>query len=255
MPLIPQDFKTLVGLLGRWSGWQSEADRRALLDEALRPSPRRHDILGQLVLDGRPHNAAVGTVSWLDQFGQDIAGREMMCLLIDALKRKVGRQERDELEAIAERLDCPVTVEEPTKGERPMLPPENIAAGVGFLFEIGRWAKSELSEIWKLRRKEKEVELSKQETVSDKAELQSMLTDAVAELGDEYTRRVLDLIEQNRSLYLDQEQRIPTARDQFNQGNINAFVRDNIFKDAAKEKVALLREIERLAAGIGLTKE
>lgn len=96
------------------------------------------------------------------------------------------------------------------KGEPPMseLPPEVKAQAASFLFEIGRWAASELKERWTLARKKKgtqkptEVDLSKpKEEVEQQSE--ALLQDVVAERGKAEVERVLGLIGRKRNLILE----------------------------------------------------
>lgn len=110
MPLNADDFKRLVEILAGWPGWRLERDRLDFMEEALRPSPRAHNLLGQFIPGGNSHNTAVRAVSWLDQFQEDIPDREVTCLLIAALRSKVGRREQADLDAIAGRLNCPVPI-------------------------------------------------------------------------------------------------------------------------------------------------
>ena len=85
------------------------------------------------------------------------------------------------------------------------LPPETKAQALSFLFEIGRWAASELKERWKLARKKKsatepaEVDLSKPKEEVD-LQSEALLQDAAAELGSAKVAQVLDHIGRKRNL-------------------------------------------------------
>jgi len=88
------------------------------------------------------------------------------------------------------------------------LPPEVRAQGAAFLFDIGRWAASELKERWKLARQKRaagqatEVDLSKpKENVEKQSE--ALLADVAAEHGVAEVERVLGLVERKRSLILE----------------------------------------------------
>lgn len=253
MSLTSRDFDDLITILTTLQDWQSEQSRRDLLEDALKDSPRKRDVMGGLDLSGAPRGTALRILSRLSDFGQDIPGRPILCLLLSTLHRYTGASDQIALSRISATLACPIPVS-PVKGDSLMLPPETLAIGIPFLFEIGRWAKSELSEIWGFRRKAQEIELSKVvESQSDKQALESLLNDTAQDLGENQVKRVLNLIIQNHDLILDQEQRAITARQQFNLGNMTKFVLDNIEKDVIQEKKKLLEEIKRLAEGIGLT--
>ncbi len=67
---------------------------------------------------------------------------------------------------------------------------------VGFLLEIGRWAKSELSEIWKLRRDQQTMDLT------NKAEVEAALPVQIGHIAatkkSQEVERVVALIERKR---------------------------------------------------------
>ncbi len=119
------------------------------------------------------------------------------------------------------------------------LPPEVEAQAITFLFEIGRWAASELKERWRFARQKKEagqtteVDFSKpKEEVEQQAEalLQEMATD----YGAAEVERVLQLIERKRDLILEWKE--------IKVDNEQAFNRDEIKRSALRLKQEELDE-------------
>ena len=70
------------------------------------------------------------------------------------------------------------------------------AVAVGFLIEIGRWAKSELSERWTVRRKQQHADLSNQEQAT--VELPRLIQDAAVGRGAIEAERTWALIQRKR---------------------------------------------------------
>lgn len=229
MPLTSDDFNALNALLAHLKDWQSEQSRRDLLEEALTPSPRKRDLLGLLDVSGTPRGTAVRTVSRLNDFGQDIPGRPVLCLLLATLHHYTSGSDHTTLQRLSRALDCSVSASS-LKGDSTMLPPEMLATGIPFLFEIGRWAKSELSEIWKLRRQEKEVELSKAATTEAKETAEAMLVEAANSVGEAQLKATLDLIARKRGLINDLKQAMVSHEREYSQ--------QRIMESAFNERVA-----------------
>ena len=88
------------------------------------------------------------------------------------------------------------------------LPPEVKAQAASFLFDIGRWAASELKERWTLARQKKdakqpaEVDLSKPKEEVEK-QSEPLLQDIAAERGVAEVERVFGFIGRKRSLILE----------------------------------------------------
>ncbi|MHB8626983.1 MAG: hypothetical protein ACYDEO_12355 [Aggregatilineales bacterium] len=92
------------------------------------------------------------------------------------------------------------------------------AATIGFLIEIGRWAKNELSERWTLRRKQQVVDL----TSKDQSEqgLPNLLKEASTEKSELEVRRTLDLIHRKRDAIYRAQQAKLADREQLDRGEI-----------------------------------
>lgn len=78
---------------------------------------------------------------------------------------------------------------------------------VGFLVEIGRWAKSELSERWKLKRNQDEIDLT------DKQQVEEIIPQHIQSLVVEKTEleveRALSLIQRRRDIiYTEREAKL-----------------------------------------------
>ena len=67
---------------------------------------------------------------------------------------------------------------------------------IGFLIEVGRWAKTELSEIWKLRRKQQATDLTDEAAVE--TALPEQIEGIVAEKSTREVQRITNLIERKR---------------------------------------------------------
>src|SRR5579859_3937980 len=70
------------------------------------------------------------------------------------------------------------------------------ATAISFLIEIGRWAKSELSERWKLRHKQMEIDLSDKEKVE--ADMPTLLQATTMTRSEGEIARTWSLIERRR---------------------------------------------------------
>jgi len=155
------------------------------------------------------------------------------------------------LQRISRAFACPLLVS-PVKGVPRMLPPETLALGVPFLFEIGRWAKSELSEIWKLRRQEKEVELSKAATVEAKEVAEAMLTEAAASVGDAQVKATLALIARKRGLIDALKQAMVSHEREFSQQRIMESAFNERMSDAKTRIQQHLHDIAEEMTAIGI---
>lgn len=114
-------------------------------------------------------------------------------------------------------------LKEKSKGGKTMqeLPPEVKAQGALFLFDIGRWAATELKERWTLARKGREgeqpteVDLAKpKEEVKEESE--ALLQDINAEHGRADVERVLALIERKRNLITEWKENTLDNEEEYN---------------------------------------
>ena len=83
--LTPADFDRLAGILAATSEFRSIQGRLDFLDDVFAGSPRKHDVLGLLNLDGAPRGVAVRVIARLTQFGQDEPGQETLGVLVNKL--------------------------------------------------------------------------------------------------------------------------------------------------------------------------
>ena len=90
IPLNQDDFDRLVDILSQSHDWRLPADRVAFMDEVFAGSSRRQDILTRIDLSGRPRVAAVSSITFLKDFGQDEPGRETLGVLINKLIASLG---------------------------------------------------------------------------------------------------------------------------------------------------------------------
>jgi hypothetical protein len=180
-----------------------DAERHALVEEALYGCP----VLHQIDWTGAAHSFAVRLVQTLDRFGQ-CSGELAVLLLLRALQTRVGTDKQAEISAFMTSLDR-------QPGVTPMI---DQAAAIGFLIEIGRWARNELGERWKLRRKQQEADLTDQEQA--KTQLPALLQDTVTAHSPTEVQRTLDLIQRKRDA-IDRARHAKLAdREQFDRSEI-----------------------------------
>jgi len=144
------------------------------------------------------------------------------------------------------------------KGEQDMeLPPDARIQAISFLFDIGRWAASELKERWTLARQKKkaeqaiEVDLSKtEEEVRQQAE--ALIYDLVAEHGVTEIKRVLKLVEQRRKLIFEWEQAKLDHEEEYNRGRIQLDQLRRNQEDLDEKIARAMAEIETDLKGLGV---
>jgi HEAT repeat protein len=74
---------------------------------------------------------------------------------------------------------------------------------IEFLIEIGRWAKNELSERWKVKRKEQEIDLSNQQQV--RSEAPKLLDEIALDRSEKEIQDIIALIQRKRETILTTE--------------------------------------------------
>jgi hypothetical protein len=153
-------------------------------------------------------------------------------------------------------------LEEQREGEQKMteLSPEVKAQGISFLFDIGRWAASELKERWRFARQNKgaeqtaEVDFSQpKEDVEQQAE--TLLQDAATDFGATEVGRVLELIERKHGLILEWKEMKVDNEEEHNRGLLpRAALR--IRQQELDEKIAgTMAEIETDLRDLGVQVE
>ena len=157
-------------------------ERRALVELALHGC----SVLGQIDWRGGAATFTIRLLRTLDEYGSCEPSKPAIVALLETLRAQVGTNKQSE-------IDILINAMTQTKGNAHMM---NEAAAVGFLVEIGRWAKVELSERWKIRRKQQEADLSDREQVETDAP--AMLKEAGAAQGSVEAARTLALIERKR---------------------------------------------------------
>jgi len=143
-------------------------------------------VLGQIDWRGAAVTFTIRLLRTLDEYGSCEPNKPAIVALLETLREQVGSDKQAQ-------IDLLINTFTPLKGNTLMI---NEAAAVGFLIEIGRWAKTELGERWKLRRKQQEADLSDKEQVETDAPL--LLKEAVAAQSEMAVSRTLALIERKR---------------------------------------------------------
>ena len=116
------------------------------------------------------------------------------------------------------------------------------AVAVGFLIEIGRWAKSELSERWKLRHDQQDTDLTDQAQV--KTALSKLRHESISSTSTQDVERRLALIQRKRdAIYRAQNAKL-ADRDQLDKQQIPQSAYEARLDEHNATIKALLNEIE-----------
>lgn len=151
---------------------------------------------------------------------------------------------------IKELIGALVTAQSTPKGHKQMMEPGVL---IGFLLEIGRWAKSELNERWKLRREQQSADLNNRQEVEQTVPemLQATTSASSSQRVDDATKlieRKRDAIDRARNAKL-------THREERERGEIT----ENMFVLRVKKEdetiYQMLNEIESDLNDLGLDVE
>ena len=127
------------------------------------------------------------------------------------------------------------------------------AVAVGFLIEIGRWAKSELSERWKIRHDQQDTDLIEQTQV--KMALSKLRHGSVSTMSTQNVERRLSLIQRKRdAIYRAQNAKL-ADRDQLDKQQIPQSAYEARLDEHNATIKALLNEIEGDLESLGFTVE
>lgn len=196
------DKKTFDETVSLLLPYMSEiSGRRALVESALFGCR----ILSSLDWSGSPHVFTVQLVRTLLNFGQCEPGHPAIVMLLEEVWQQSGHDKHPLIERLIQ------TYFPSNTGETPMIP---AAAGWTFLFEIARWAKDELSQIWKYRREQQTQAVEIAQQTPDSPELQQVWTDMISKRSESEVKRLLKLITDQKDLILKYEQSKANARQQ-----------------------------------------
>ena len=127
------------------------------------------------------------------------------------------------------------------------------AAVVGFLIEIGRWAKSELSERWTIRRKQQHADLFDQGQAT--TEFPGLIQDATVGRGAREAERTWTLIQRKRdAVYRAQNAKLADGEERGRQELTQAAYEERTIKHDGNIK-RLLNEIEGDLENLGFIVE
>jgi len=127
------------------------------------------------------------------------------------------------------------------------------AVAVGFLIEIGRWAKSELNERWTVRRKQQHADLSNQEQAT--VELPRLIQDAAVGRGAIEAERTWALIQRKRdAVYRARNAKLADGEERGRQELTQAAYEERTIRHDGDIK-QLLNEIEGDLESLGFTVE
>jgi len=154
--------------------------RKALIESALFESP----VLAHIEWSGAAKVFTVRVIKRLYDYDPSA-----LTALLTELKTQVGSTRQAEIDQLIRELTSPTSN---AKGHKTMEP----AILIAFLIEVGRWAKSELSERWKLRRDQQEADLTK--AAEAEATLPTQIESIVQEKSPRDVERIMTLIERKR---------------------------------------------------------
>jgi len=164
-------------------------------------------------------------------------------LLLWELRTQVGVDEQVAWDMLIATLDR-------HSGVTPMI---DEAVAVGFLIEIGRWAKSELSERWKIRHDHQDTDLIEQTQV--KTALSKLRHESVSATSTQDVDRRLALIQRKRdAIYRAQNAKL-ADRDQLDKQQIPRSAYEARLDEHNATIKELLNEIEGDLESLGFTVE
>jgi hypothetical protein len=215
------------------------AGRRALLESALHGSPLLHEIDWTI---GAAQPFTVRLVGQLQRYGDIAPQRPALVALLAELRGQVGVDRQQEIDDLIQALTTKVQ-----KGETTM----TLGSGVliGFLLEVGRWAKSELSQIWEVRRAQQRA------TLTDRAQVEAILPaqiqSIVAEKSAPEVERIVALIERKRDA-IDRARNAKLAdREEYDQQRLARSAFEQREKEHSRTIKHMLDEIETDLAELG----
>ena len=101
-------------------------------------------------------------------------------------------------------------------------------AGFMFLLELGRWAKSELSQRWKFRREQASQPDEIAEQDENSPELRAIWDEMTRERSEREVHRILKLIDDNRQLIIGYEQSKVNAKKQARRDGNHQLLQDRL---------------------------
>jgi hypothetical protein len=225
--MTPDQFNQIVNLLKPQMG--DTASRQALLTQALHGCA----LYDQISFAGPAQAFTVNFVRQADAFGECQPGTPALVSVLETLKGQVGLNKQREIdELIAELLG-----DGQTKAKGTKMTPLDAGILIGFLLEVGRWAKSELSERWKLRREQQETDLSNRQEVQQS--LPEQIEQIATERSQKEAERTIALIERKRDA-IDRARNAKLAdREQFDRGEML----QSAFEQLQKKHNTTIREM------------
>lgn len=215
-------------------------ERRALIESALYGSP----VLLKIQWDGASLPFTVHLVLLLDSYGEIEPGKPAVIALLEELIPQVGHEKQDSVIQLIE--DC---LPPPKRGQTKMA--LDNAVLIGFLIEIGRWAKSELSERWTLRRKEQELRLDETTEAQIEATAPKLLDELISDKGQAHVTRTLERIERKRDLIEGWQDALVADKKQRQLGDMSEAVLQAKERDYTTKIKNTLREIEEDLHSLG----
>ena len=159
----------------------SVSNRQALIQSALFGSP----VLHQIDWSGTATQFTVRLVMRLHNY--DVSA---IAAVLQELQMQVGITRQAEIKDLIGAL---ATTQSTPKGQKQAMEPGLL---IGFLIEVGRWAKSELSERWKVSREQQSADLTKKAEVEQA--VPEMLQAAATASSPQRVEETIALIERKR---------------------------------------------------------
>lgn len=121
---------------------------------------------------------------------------------------------------------------------------------IAFLLEIGRWAKSELSEIWKVRRKQQEADLTNSSQTTSNIPL--MLGDILIERNEIEVDNIVSIIKRKHDAVLRAMNAKLADREELSRGEITQSMYEERLKKHDQTIQQMLEEIREDLIILGL---
>ncbi len=151
--------------------------------------------------------------------------------ILQELQMQVGITRQAEINELIRALSTTLPT---TKGQKYLMEPNIL---VGFLIEVGRWAKSELSERWKVRREQESADLANRQEVEQA--VPQMLQAATTASSPQRVEETIKLIERKRNAIDRARNAKLTHREERERGEIT----ENMFLLRVKKEDETIRQM------------
>lgn len=205
----------------------SANSRKALVQSALFGSP----VVNHMDWSGAASEFTVRLVQQLYRY--DVSA---IVAVLQELHTQVGTTQQREIEKVVHALSVAPSS---SKGQKQAMEPGLL---IGFLVEVGRWAKSELSERWKVSREQEAADLTKKAEVEQA--VPEMLQSAATASSPQRVQETINLIERKRDAIYRARNAKLADREEYDAQKLAKSAFEQRVKDHDKLIRQMLNEIE-----------